>query len=81
MSPFMNLDRVPLFTRLAGAERILIAGAGGGHDVYAGLPVALTLIARGATVFFANLTWTSSAPPKRPGRCTRSSKGSERRSH
>lgn len=30
----------PLFTRLAPAERILAAGAGGGFDVYSGLPIA-----------------------------------------
>ncbi|MEW2080852.1 hypothetical protein [Streptomyces sp. NPDC005283] len=33
----------PLFTRLGSAERIPVSGAGGGFDVYAGLPVALSL--------------------------------------
>ena len=33
----------PLFARLASAERVLVAGAGGGFDLYAGLPIALAL--------------------------------------
>lgn len=32
-----------LFTRLRPASRVLVAGAGGGFDVYAGLPLALAL--------------------------------------
>lgn len=47
-----------LFTRLAGAERVLIAGAGGGFDVLAGLPLGLALMAQGKKVFFANLAFT-----------------------
>jgi hypothetical protein len=49
----------PLFTRLAGAQRVLIAGAGGGYDIYAGLPLALGLRARGREVFLANLSFTA----------------------
>ena len=37
---------------------MLIAGAGGGFDVYAGLPIALALRDAGKEVFFANLTFT-----------------------
>jgi hypothetical protein len=48
----------PLLTRLARHERILIAGAGGGFDVYAGLPLYLALRAAGKDVFLANLTFT-----------------------
>jgi hypothetical protein len=36
----------------------LIAGAGGGFDVYAGLPLALALRRAGKQVFLANLTFT-----------------------
>ena len=36
-----SLLEPPLFTRLRNARRILIAGAGGGFDIYAGLPLAL----------------------------------------
>ncbi|XTZ16521.1 hypothetical protein ACQSSU_03785 [Micromonospora echinospora] len=38
------------------AERILIEGAGGGFDVYAGLPLALALWGAGVTVHLANLS-------------------------
>ncbi|MGW4806161.1 DUF1152 domain-containing protein [Kitasatospora sp. NPDC004272] len=48
----------PLLARLLAAERILVAGAGGGHDVYAGLPIALALRAAGREVHLANLAFT-----------------------
>jgi hypothetical protein len=48
----------PLLTRLGRHERILIAGAGGGFDVYAGLPLFLALRRAGKEVFLANLTFT-----------------------
>ncbi|MFD3698201.1 DUF1152 domain-containing protein [Streptomyces sp. NPDC058646] len=51
----------PLFARLAGAERILVAGAGGGFDIYAGLPVALSLLHQGKEVHLANLAFSSLA--------------------
>ncbi|MFD8599819.1 DUF1152 domain-containing protein [Kitasatospora sp. NPDC059646] len=54
----MTLLPPPLLTRLLAAERILIAGAGGGHDVYAGLPIALALRAAGREVHLANLAFT-----------------------
>lgn len=47
-----------VFTALDGCERILIAGAGGGFDVYAGLPLALSLIGGGKKVFLANLSFS-----------------------
>ncbi|MFF3459979.1 DUF1152 domain-containing protein [Streptomyces sp. NPDC002730] len=49
----------PLFTRLESAERILVAGAGGGFDVYAGLPVALSLLHQGKDVHLANLSFSA----------------------
>jgi hypothetical protein len=48
--------RLPFFEALAGSRRILIAGAGGGFDVYAGLPLGLSLTAAGRTVYFGNLS-------------------------
>lgn len=48
--------RLPFFGALAGSRRILIAGAGGGFDVYAGLPLALSLLDAGRTVFFGSLS-------------------------
>jgi hypothetical protein len=49
----------PLFAALADARRILVAGAGGGFDVYAGLPLALALRADGREVHLANLSFTA----------------------
>ncbi|UGQ11962.1 DUF1152 domain-containing protein [Yinghuangia sp. ASG 101] len=54
--PF-SLTEPPLFTRLNTCERILIAGAGGGFDVYAGLPLALALWQSGKHVHLANLSF------------------------
>ncbi|MEV4555808.1 DUF1152 domain-containing protein [Kitasatospora sp. NPDC049285] len=54
-----SLLQPPLLTRLLAAERILVAGAGGGYDVYAGLPLALTLRAAGREVHLANFSFSS----------------------
>src|SRR5258706_11068312 len=48
----------PLFAALAPAHSILIAGAGGGFDVYAGLPLALALWHSGAQVHLASLSFS-----------------------
>ncbi|MEU6968429.1 DUF1152 domain-containing protein [Kitasatospora aureofaciens] len=53
-----SLLQPPLITRLLAAERILVAGAGGGFDVYAGLPIAFALRAAGKEVHLANLSFT-----------------------
>lgn len=47
-----------LFTALRESRQILVAGAGGGFDVYAGLPLALALRETGATVHLANLAFS-----------------------
>ncbi len=47
-----------IFHALAPAQRILIAGAGGGFDVYAGLPLAFSLLSEGKRVFLANLSFS-----------------------
>ncbi len=54
-----SLAEPALFTRLRDAERVLVAGAGGGFDVYGGLPLALALRAQGKTVHLANLTFSN----------------------
>ncbi|WP_354639857.1 DUF1152 domain-containing protein [Kitasatospora camelliae] len=54
----VSLFQPPLLTRLLAAERILVAGAGGGFDVYAGLPIALALRAAGKEVHLANLSFS-----------------------
>ncbi len=50
---------VPAFARLQESRRILIAGCGGGFDVFAGVPIAQYLIACGKTVVFANYSFTN----------------------
>ncbi|MEV1025390.1 DUF1152 domain-containing protein [Streptomyces sp. NPDC050264] len=49
----------PVSARLAGAQRVLVAGAGGGFDIYAGLPVALSLLHEGKEVHLANLSFSA----------------------
>ncbi|MER6128621.1 DUF1152 domain-containing protein [Streptomyces sp. NPDC001795] len=52
-----SLQEPPFFTRLSDARRVLVAGAGGGFDVYAGLPLALALRSAGKEVHLANLSF------------------------
>jgi len=52
------MERPALFARLDGCHRILIAGAGGGFDVYAGLPLAFALRRAGKAVHLANLSFS-----------------------
>jgi hypothetical protein len=54
----MDLARVPFFERLASSRSVLVAGAGGGFDVFAGVPIYLALRRRGAQVHLANLSFT-----------------------
>lgn len=53
-----SLATPPLFAALAPARNVLIAGAGGGFDVYAGLPLALALWQAGVRVHLANLSFS-----------------------
>ncbi|MYS20826.1 Protein of unknown function [Streptomyces sp. DvalAA-14] len=53
-----SLTEPGLFTRLRDAQRVLVAGAGGGFDIYAGLPLALALRAAGKEVHLANLSFS-----------------------
>jgi hypothetical protein len=57
-APSFSLDTPPLFAALAPARRVLIAGAGGGFDIYAGLPLALALWGKGVDVHLANLSFS-----------------------
>lgn len=52
-----SLHEPALFTRLRTARRVLLAGAGGGFDIYAGLPLALALRSAGKDVHLANLSF------------------------
>ncbi len=54
-----SLHEPRLFAALKDSERILVAGAGGGFDVYAGLPLAFALMDLGKTVHLANLSFSA----------------------
>ncbi|WP_293911513.1 DUF1152 domain-containing protein [Deinococcus sp.] len=57
----------PFFAALKGSRRILIAGMGGGFDVFCGLPLYFALRAEGYEVTLANLSFVSfSALAPRP---------------
>jgi hypothetical protein len=49
---------IPFFRRLESAEHVLIAGAGGGFDVFAGLPIYWALRQAGKQVSLANLSFS-----------------------
>lgn len=53
-----SLDKIPFFQELASANNILIAGAGGGFDIYAGIPLYLNLKAQGKNLILANFSFT-----------------------
>jgi hypothetical protein len=48
--------KIPLYCELEKAQNILIAGAGGGFDVFCGLPLYFRLKKAGKTVHLANLS-------------------------
>jgi hypothetical protein len=52
------VDELRLPKALEESRRVLIAGAGGGFDIYAGLPLRARLRALGKEVFLANLSFT-----------------------
>lgn len=66
----LELFQSPVVRALAPAERVLIAGAGGGFDVFAGLPLFFSLVEAGKTVSLANLSFTylggTTARPMQP---------------
>ncbi len=53
-----DLFVVPFSARLEDSKRILIAGAGGGFDIFAGLPLYFALQRAGKHVELANLSFT-----------------------
>jgi hypothetical protein len=50
---------LPFFATLSPARRVLLSGAGGGFDVFCGLPLFFALKAAGKEVFLGNLSFTS----------------------
>lgn len=53
---------LPFFNELKSAQKILLAGAGGGYDIMCGLPLYFGLRAEGKQVYLANLSF-SFLPP------------------
>lgn len=51
----MNL---PFFNELGKAKNVLIAGAGGGFDIFCGLPLYFWLTSKGKSVHLANLSFS-----------------------
>ena len=54
----MTFLRLPFFTELEKAQNILIAGAGGGFDIFSGLPLYFGLKSAGKAVHLANLSFS-----------------------
>jgi len=50
---------LPFFRELENAKTVLIVGAGGGYDVFCGLPIYFWLKQKGKTVHLANLSFTN----------------------
>lgn len=54
-----RIDRIPLFQKLEESQNILIAGAGGGFDIFTGIPLYFNLKEQGKNVTIANFSFTS----------------------
>ena len=53
------MDELRLPSAVENSQSVLVAGAGGGFDVYAGLPIYERLRSLGKKVFLANLSFVS----------------------
>lgn len=53
----MNVSSLGFFEKLEHSKNVLIAGAGGGYDVFCGLPLYFNLKSQGKTVHLANLSF------------------------
>lgn len=53
----MDLN-LPIFDQVAGCKSLLIAGMGGGFDVFCGVPIYLEMQRRGQNVHFANFSFS-----------------------
>jgi len=54
----MSFLRLPIFAELEKAQTILLAGAGGGFDIFSGLPLYFGLRSIGKAVHLANLSFS-----------------------
>lgn len=53
-----TLAQIPLFQALSTSNNILLAGAGGGFDIYSGIPLYFSLKNQGKKVSLANFSFT-----------------------
>jgi hypothetical protein len=56
--------KLPFYDEIEKAQNILIAGAGGGFDIFSGLPLYFGLKAQGKQVHLANLSFSFLPPPQ-----------------
>jgi len=61
-----TLNKIPLFQELEDSQNILLAGAGGGFDIYSGIPLYFNLKKQGKNVVIGNFsfTWLSDTTSK-----------------
>ncbi len=55
----MKLSEWPLMTALRGSKKVLLAGMGGGFDVYCAIPLMVMLESQGIDTVLANLSFTA----------------------
>ncbi|KAA3639268.1 MAG: hypothetical protein DWQ02_03995 [Bacteroidetes bacterium] len=53
-----SLNQIPIFEALKDSQSILLAGAGGGFDIFCGIPLYFNLKQQGKKVTLANLSFT-----------------------
>jgi len=53
-----TINQIPFFQEIKDSQNILIAGAGGGFDIYSGIPLYLNLKKQGKNVVLANFSFT-----------------------
>ncbi|NRB47370.1 MAG: DUF1152 domain-containing protein [Saprospiraceae bacterium] len=53
-----KLDQIPFFQQLSDSQTILLAGAGGGFDIFCGIPLYLNLVKQGKKVIISNFAFT-----------------------
>jgi hypothetical protein len=55
----MNTFTIPFWEEIRDAKTVLLAGAGGGFDIFSGLPLYFALRDVGKTVHLANLSFSA----------------------
>lgn len=60
----MSMLKLPFFNELGKADTVLLAGAGGGFDIFCGPPLYFALEAAGKKVYLANLSFSFLPPPQ-----------------